>query len=101
MFPTNSAIGVTASKNALPTGIRANFKSSTAFLNLFIEDSAVMPNSLSDSAESSSTDEFAKSRTREAWFPSLATFANSVDKRANWNLPNICSIACALLSGSS
>ena len=28
-------------------------------------------------------------------------FWNNVDRRANWNLPNICSIALARLSGSS
>ena len=66
MFPTNSTIGVTASKNALPTGTRAIFKSSTLFLNLFIEESAVIPNSFSDNDERSDTDEFAKSRTRAA-----------------------------------
>jgi hypothetical protein len=31
MFPTNSTIGVAASKNALPTGTSAIFKSSTLF----------------------------------------------------------------------
>ena len=30
----------------------------------------------------------------------MATLANNVDRRANWNLPNICSIALALASGS-
>ena len=101
IFATNSTMGVTASRNALPTGISATLRSSTVFLNLFIEDSAVIPSSCSDKAESSSTEEFAKLRTRAAWLPSLATFAKSVDRRANWNLPNICSITCALLSGSS
>ena len=101
IFPTNSTIGVAASKNALPTGTRAILRSSTLFLNLFIAESAVSPNSCSDRADNSVTLELAKSRTRAAWFPSLATLANNVDRRANWNLPNICSIACALCSGSS
>ena len=65
-FAANSTIGVTASRNACPTGISANFRSSTVFLNLFIDDSAVKPNSFSDNVESSSTEEFARSKTRDA-----------------------------------
>ena len=98
--PTNSTIGVSACKKASPTGTRANLRSSTLFLNLFIAESAVIPNSCSESVANSSTDEFAKARTREAWFPSFVTLANNADKRANWNFPNNCSIALALASGS-
>ena len=64
--PTNSITGVSASKKASPTGTRANLRSSTLFLNLFIAESAVIPNSCSDNADNCSTDEFAKSRTRAA-----------------------------------
>ena len=98
---TNSTIGVAASKNDLPTGTSASLRSSTLFLNLFIAESAVIPNSCSDKEDNSSTDEFAKARTREAWFPSFVTFAKSAERRANWNFPNICSIACALFNGSN
>ena len=94
---TNSIIGVTASRNACPTGTSAVFKFSTAALNLFIEDSAVIPSSCSAIVARSAVEAVAKSKTRDAWFPVFVTFSNNVDKRANWNLPNNCSIALCLL----
>ena len=89
---TNSATGVTAFKNSSPTGTSDSFKFSTAPLNLFIADSAVIPNSFSDKEASCCTDDPAKSRTLAACVPSFVTLANKVDRRANWNFPNICSI---------
>ena len=101
ILETISIIGVTAFKNASPTGTIATLRSSTDFLNFIIAESAVFPNSLSDKFARSCTDAPARSSTRAACVPSLVTFENNADKRANWNLPNICSMARALSSGAS
>ena len=73
-FAMISIIGVTVFKNASPTGTIAAFKSSTDFLNLFIAESAVLPNSWLDRFARSSTEAPARSSTRDACVPSLVTF---------------------------
>ena len=55
-FPTNSTIGVTACKNAFPTGTNSFFRFSMAFLNLAPVESSTFFNSRSDKIASSSTD---------------------------------------------
>ena len=89
----NSTMGVAICKKVSPIGARASLMFSIADRNLFIEEAAATPSSPSERSASSSKDAPARSRTREACVPSLATFANSVDILANWNFPNSCSIA--------
>ena len=79
----NSIIGVAMSRKTFPIGARASLIFSTAERNLFIEEAAETPSSPSDRAASSSTEDPANSRTRDAWVPSLATLAKRVDRRAN------------------
>ena len=101
IFPTNSIIGVTAFRNASPTGASFAFTSSIDFWNLYIGESETFFISRSDRIASSSAVSFAKPATLFAWLPSSITFLNNVEIRANWNLPNNCSIARARFSGSS
>ena len=101
IFVANSTSGVTAFRNAFPSGTSATFRSSIAFWNLKAGESSTRFNSRSASTASSSDVALVISRTFCAWLPSLITFWNNVDRRENWNLPNICSIARARFSGSS
>ena len=96
----NSIIGVTSFRNCSPSGIRDVLISSIAFWNLNIGESSTFFNSRSDRIANSSEVAFASPSTVAAWLPSFLTFWKSVDRRANWNLPNICSIARARFSGS-
>ena len=65
-FPTNSTIGVSAFKNCSPTGARVTFRSSIAFLNLYVVDSSTLANSRSDKIARSSVVAFASFKTLEA-----------------------------------
>ena len=98
---TNSMIGVTAFKKASPTGASFACILSIDFWNLNIGDSEILFISRSDSTANSSAVWFASPATVAAWLPSSITFLNNVDRRENWNLPNICSMARARFSGSS
>ena len=100
MLVPNSSSGVTAFRNASPSGTRVTLMSSIAFWNLNIGESSILFISRSDSTASSSVVALVSFRTRLAWLPSLITFWNNVDRRENWNFPNSCSIARARLSGS-
>ena len=101
IFPTNSTMGVTACKNALPTGTNSFFKFSMAFLNLAPVESSTLFNSRSDRIANSSIDAPARSNALDACDPSFTILLNNVEILANWNLPNSCSIALARFSGSS
>ena len=61
-----SSNGVIICKNTSPTGAKDTFKSSIDLRNLFIAESAVIPNSFSARDARSSTEAFAKSSTRDA-----------------------------------
>ena len=65
-FPTNSTIGVRAFRNCSPTGARLTFKSSIAFLNLYVVDSSTLANSRSDKIANSSVVACASLRTLDA-----------------------------------
>ena len=89
-----------AFKNSFPIGAIVSFNCSIASLKLVPTASSTAPNSRSDKIASSSTDFAAKSKTRAACPPSFVTFSNKVERRANWNLPNNCSIALDLSNGA-
>ena len=65
-FDTNSTIGVSAFKNCSPTGARLTFKSSIAFLNLYVVDSSTLANSRSDRIANSSVVACASFKTLDA-----------------------------------
>ena len=93
IFVPNSTSGVTALRNASPTGARDARNASMAPWNLYIGESSTRLSSRSERIASSSVVACVSCRTRCAWLPSATTFWNRVDIRANWNLPNIVSIA--------
>ena len=80
-------------KNCSPTTARSAFKVSKALLYLPDADSVICANSRPAIFARSAELVFIKSRTCSVWLPCLPKFSNNAFIRANWNLPNNCSIA--------
>ena len=73
-FDANSTIGVRAFRNCSPTGAIVTFKSSIAFLNLYVVVSSILSNSRCDRIANSSVVACASPRTLEACVPWAVTF---------------------------
>ena len=86
-------------KNCSPIDARSAFNPSTARRYLPEADSVTCANSRPAIFARSCELAFIKSITCNVWEPCFPRLANNAFIRANWNLPNSCSIACCFCSG--